>query len=789
MVGKTSGTGKRKHRKKALHKEFWMEVRKSRARFISIFCIVALGVAFFSGIQAASPDMRMSGDAYYNISKLMDLKIIGTMGLTEDDVKAVQELSGVGSVEGAYSTDVICGENDSLKVLHVESLNKEVNQLTLTEGSLPEKSGECFLDSTFAESQGYEVGSKLVIRQDGDSKLLKTEEYTVTGIGKSPLYISFNRGNTTVGSGEVNGFAYVLPEEFDSEFFTQIYVRTNEVEKVTSYTDAYENLIDKVQKKVEGIEEGRCQIRYDKVMSEAQDKISDAEKELEDGKKEADEKLADAKKKLDDGEKELKDGEKKYNDGKKQLEDARKELEDGKKQLANAKTQIRDGRSQIASAKEQAADGRTQLEAAQKQLDDGWSQYNAGKQQYDEGKAKFDAAKKEFEAGKQKIADAKADLDKKQQELTAGIAQVKAGQTTVDTQIAQLNAQIPQLEAGISQLEQAAAGLAGAQQAVEAAQSAVSQAQDEVNAAQAAYDEAKQKADAGDEEAKAQLDALAQNLSEAQAALGDANTAVGTAQATLNACQQADAQKTELENNLAAANSGLTTLQAKKTELAGTLATLNENQTQIDSGRTTLNAQEAKLISAQKELDTNEKTLAASKKQLDASLKKLQSGQSELDANRTKLDSADAEIAASGIELEYEVGTMIEIPRAALTADEIAKEADFFCFGTNDLTQMTFGFSRDDAGKFLDAYYDAKIYENDPFAKLDQKGVGKLMEMAIALGKEANPNLHIGICGEHGGDPSSVEFCNELGLNYVSCSPFRVPIAKLSAAQAAINQK
>ena len=132
---------------------------------------------------------------------------------------------------------------------------------------------------------------------------------------------------------------------------------------------------------------------------------------------------------------------------------------------------------------------------------------------------------------------------------------------------------------------------------------------------------------------------------------------------------------------------------------------------------------------------------------------------------------------------------MIEIPRAALTADEIAKEADFFCFGTNDLTQMTFGFSRDDAGKFLDAYYDAKIYENDPFAKLDQKGVGKLMEMAIALGKEANPNLHIGICGEHGGDPSSVEFCNELGLNYVSCSPFRVPIAKLSAAQAAINQR
>ncbi len=150
------------------------------------------------------------------------------------------------------------------------------------------------------------------------------------------------------------------------------------------------------------------------------------------------------------------------------------------------------------------------------------------------------------------------------------------------------------------------------------------------------------------------------------------------------------------------------------------------------------------------------------------------------------VETADAEIAAAGIELEYEVGTMIEIPRAALTADEIAKEADFFCFGTNDLTQMTFGFSRDDSGKFLEAYYDAKIFENDPFAKLDQTGVGKLMETAIKLGKPVNPNLHIGICGEHGGDPSSVEFCHKIGLDYVSCSPFRVPIARLAAAQAAI---
>jgi len=151
------------------------------------------------------------------------------------------------------------------------------------------------------------------------------------------------------------------------------------------------------------------------------------------------------------------------------------------------------------------------------------------------------------------------------------------------------------------------------------------------------------------------------------------------------------------------------------------------------------------------------------------------------------VETADAEIAAAKSNLKYEVGTMIEIPRAALTADDIAKEAEFFCFGTNDLTQMTYGFSRDDAGKFLGAYYDAKIFEYDPFAKLDQVGVGKLMKMAVELGRSVRPDMHCGICGEHGGDPTSVEFCHQIGLSYVSCSPFRVPIARLAAAQAALK--
>ena len=635
-----------KRRKKALHKDFWQEIRKSRARFISIFCIVALGVAFFSGIQAASPDMRLSGDAYYNEARLMDLKVVGTLGLTEDDVKAVSSIDGVESAEGAYSTDVICGEDEKQKVLHIESMNRNVNQLTVTEGRLPEKSGECFLDSTFAANQGYEIGSTIRLRQDGDSKLLRTETYTVTGLGKSPLYISFNRGNTTVGSGEVNGFAYVLPEDFDQEVFTQIYIRAHGTDQVISYTDAYDNLIEKLKTRVETIQDGRCQIRYDEVMSEAQDKITDAEQKLADGKKESDEKLADAKKKLDDGEKEFKDGKKKYEDGRQKLADAKKELADGKKQIEDAKAQLADGKEQLASAKEQLSDGQSQLSAAQAKLDKGWEQYNAGKKQYDEGKARFDKAKQQLESGRQQITAGRAQLEQKQKELTVGIAQAKEGQAAAEAQITQLESQIVQLKAGLEQLSGAEARLAAAQQAYDQADGAVQSAQEAVNNAQAAYDAAKQQAEAG-ELSEEELAGYEQALGETRAQLETANGALSQARTALDACQQAAAQKAELQNSLSAAQGGLSQAQAKKTELAAALETLNAGQQTIDKSRAQLDSREAELASGEKELASSEQTLTESKKKLDASLTQLQTGQAQIDANREKLESGAAEIEAN----------------------------------------------------------------------------------------------------------------------------------------------
>ena len=575
-----------KRRKRALHKDFWMEVRKSRARFISIFCIVALGVAFFSGIQASSPDMRLSGDAYYNESKLMDLKVVGTMGLTDDDIQALKELPETDAVEGAYSTDVICGETDSQKVLHVESLNKEVNHLSITEGRLPQKSGECFLDSAFASGQKYSIGDKVVIRQPGDSELLKEETYTVVGLGKSPLYISFNRGNTTVGSGEVNGFMYVVADDFDSDVYTQIYVRAHEVDKVTSYTDGY----DKLEDKVKGIEAERCQARYDSVVGEAQEKIEDAEKELADGKKEADEELADAKKKLDDGEQELTDGEKEYEDGKQQLADARQELEDGKKQLADGKAELEQNQQELNAGIAQIQEGQQAVETQLAQLQEQIPQLEAGIGQ-------LQAAVEGLETAQNAVAQLEAAVQEKQSAVEAAQAARDEAAQKVE------NGELTEEE--LAGYEQA---LAQAQAELEAVNGGLAQAQESLNACQ---------------QAAAQKTELEANLSAA-------NAGVETLQA----------KKTELAQTLE-------NLSANQTAIDEGKAKLNEEEAKLGPAEKEIAANEKTLKDSKKKLDASLKKLQDGQAEIDANKAKMNSALAEIEANEQKLNSGEAEIAAN----------------------------------------------------------------------------------------------------------------------------------------------
>lgn len=707
---------------KALRKEFWMEIRKSKSRFISILLIVALGVAFFSGIQASSPDMRYSGDAYYDESSLMDIKVVGTMGLTSDDVSSIESIDGIESAEGAWSTDVMCGEGQKQKVLHIESINDAVNKLDVQEGRLPEKSGEIFLDSTFASANEYKVGDKVALREDGDSTLLVTAEYTVVGTGRSPLYISFNRGNTTLGTGEVNGFGYVLPEDFDQEIYTQIYVTVHGAKGLTSYTDGYENLIAKIKGRVENIADDRCQIRLAAVKADAQEEINDAQKKLDDGKKEADEKLADAKEELDKGEKDLEDGRQEYEDGKSQLEDAKTELADGKKQLEDAKTELADGKTQLEDAKAQLADGKSQLESAKSQLsssksqldtarsqlDDGWSQVNAAKAQLADGQAQLDSAQKQvtsglaeleenqktldenkakladgkaqLEAGEQQLETAKQTLTTKQSELDQSKAEITAGQQQIESTRTQLNAQKQQITDGLSQVSAGEAQLQEGISALESAKAQLTELQSQLETVRASYNAALENPDASQEE----IDILAAQVSALEEQDAAVSQQIQASEAQIESQrQQLAATRSELESGLAAVEDGLSQLSQKESELNAGLEQITAGQAQIDAGwiqiqeqENTLAASKAEIEAGEQELEKGQKQLKAAKKKLskaqkeiDSNAETLAAGQAELDANVAKLNDSEAQYA-SGLEQYHSGARQIAENEAKLTSGE-----------------------------------------------------------------------------------------------------------------------
>ena len=707
---------------KALRKEFWMEIRKSKSRFISILLIVALGVAFFSGIQASSPDMRYSGDAYYDESSLMDIKVVGTMGLTSDDVSSIEIIDGIESAEGAWSTDVTCGEGQKQKVLHIESINDTVNKLDVQEGRLPEKSGEIFLDSTFASSNEYKVGDKVALREEGDSPVLVTTEYTVVGTGRSPLYISFNRGNTTLGTGEVNGFGYVLPEDFDQEIYTQIYVTVHGAKGLTSYTDGYENLIAKIKDRVENIADDRCQIRLAAVKADAQEEINDAQKKLDDGKKEADEKLADAKEELDKGEKDLEDGRKEYEDGKSQLEDAKTELADGKKQLEDAKTELTDGKNQLEDAKAQLADGKSQLESARSQLsssksqldtarsqlDDGWSQVNAAKAQLADGQAQLDSAQKQvtsglaeleenqktldenkakladgkaqIEAGEQQLEAAKQTLTTKQSELDQSKAEIIAGQQQIESTRTQLNAQKQQITDGLSQVSAGEAQLQDGISALESAKAQLTELQSQLETVRASYNAALENPDASQEE----IDILAAQVSALEEQEAAVSQQIQASEAQIESQrQQLAATRSELESGLAAVEDGLSQLSQKESELNAGREQITAGQAEIDAGwiqiqeqENTLAASKAEIEAGEQELEKGQKQLKAAKKKLNKAQKEIDSnaetlaaGQAELDANVAKLNDSEAQYA-SGLEQYNSGARQIAENEAKLTSGE-----------------------------------------------------------------------------------------------------------------------
>lgn len=459
--------------KKALRKEFYMETRNSLGRFLSIFFIVAIGVAFFSGIRSTDPDMMYSGDAYFDENNLMDLQVVSTLGLTEEDEKELATVDGIENVEGGYSTDVVCLVNDSQKVVHIMSILPTMNTMTLEEGRLPEKKEECVVDSDFLPKSGYKIGDRITFSSGTEDEITDTltaDTFTIVGTVSSPCYISFGRGSSTIGTGSVAGFVGVLSESFDMDVYTELYASVEGAKELTAFTEDYKDCVAEVTDRVEKIRKEREKARYDQLIGEANEELEKAKKELADGKAEADKKLADAQTQIDDGWAQLNDAKAQIASTQSELDASRAKLVSGQAELdanvanVNAQsdgltekmtelnrvkeqyqalvnsgmadeatlrsmeTQIAAGEAQIAEASRQLAEARGQFEAAQAEINSGWAQIA-------EGERKLSDAKAQIEGKDQELLDAQAEYDsekaKAEQELADGEKKIKEAEEEI----------------------------------------------------------------------------------------------------------------------------------------------------------------------------------------------------------------------------------------------------------------------------------------------------------------------------------------------------------------------
>ena len=476
-----------------------MEIRRSPGRFLSIFLIVAIGVAFFSGIRATEPDMRYTADAYSDKYQLMDLQVISTLGLTGEDQKALEQVDGIEKVEPGCSVDVLCESGGSQKVLHVMSLLPTMNQVEVSEGRIPEKENECLVDMDFLKNSDYKVGDQITFVSGNDADLsdsLKEETYTIVGAGSSPCYISFYRGSSTIGTGSVSGFVYVPADSFSMDVYTELYAKVEGAEGLTVFTDVYDERIEEVKAEVEKIKKSRQQARYDEIVDQANEELADAEQELADAKAEAQEQLADAKQELDDGWKQLSDAKEQVKSGKAELQSGKQELLTQQATLNEKKTELENGLKTLEASQKELDQKKEELEESAKQAEeqiqaqlDTWNQQNeavtggisqlkaaleAQQQQYQQLKAagadeqtlkaletsiaqtteqlnQLQDQKTLLDQGKAQIDAAK---EKTEKELEAGRKQVQDGQTQIDQTKAELQSGQAKLADGQSQIDQ-----------------------------------------------------------------------------------------------------------------------------------------------------------------------------------------------------------------------------------------------------------------------------------------------------------------------------------------------
>ena len=609
-------------KKNILRKDFIIEIKKTMGRFVSIFFIVALGVAFYSGIRASEPSMRFTADQYFDDSKLMDLKVMGTMGLTKADIKAIGKVSGIEAVEGGYSKDVLCPVGDNEKVVHMLSMQKNFDQVSLVEGRLPEKAGECLVDEDFLSYTDLKVGDTVTFHSgDGEALTdsLVTDTYKIVGIGNSPLYISFGRGSSTIGTGEISGFVVVDKASFDMDVYTEAYVKVSGAEEKTAFTDEYNNLSDAAKEAVSAIEEERCAVRKQEIVDEANEKLADSEKTV--------------------------------NEKSQELEDAKKELESGKskaaEELEKAKQQITDGEAELADAKQQIADGETQLANAKAQLNDKQAQLDSAEAQYESGKAQLDQKEQELAAAEQTYL---SNYAKYMPFITAGKAQIAAGRT----QIADGK---KQLDEGLAPLKQLRDGLDGIEDGISQCDSGMAEVQKQLDGMDSdVYQEyVKIPEEDRNEEQQAYVNKW-ENLNAQFAGIQAQKTQLETAKSGLLAqagfATEADldaqitsltAQRDELDKKEAALLGQEQTLAAQEEELLGAGRQITDGKSQIAAARSQLDSTKSQITDGKAQIQSAWALLNEKEGTLNASKAQLASGEQELADGRSEYEQAAKE--------------------------------------------------------------------------------------------------------------------------------------------------
>lgn len=602
-------------KKKALKKDFYMEIRKSMGRFLSIFFIVAIGCAFFAGIRSSEPDMRYSGDAYFDRKNLMDLQVISTMGLTDEDVEAIEKLDGIEKAEAGYSVDALCTEGDNQIVMHVMSLLPSMNQVQVENGRLPEKSDECVVDADFLSKSTLKIGDRVTLSSGTDKPVtdsLKGDTFTIVGSVSSPCYIGFQRGSTTIGSGNISAFLCVPEESFCMEVYTEIYAQIKGAEKLTAFTDQYDQRIDSVMKEVEAIKEEREKARYDEIVAEASEKLADAEKEITDAEAELEQGKAEAQEKL--------------TAAREKLENAQKELEQAKKELASSQAKIASSKEELEQAQKELNESSGKIAAGEKELNEKSIALATLKEQKDTLQGQLAA----LEQQKEELSGQKTTLEAQKRTLQEGQKNLLDTQAVLQQQISRLKAEKEDLNAEGIRLSE------------------------EKETLQKEYEELKSQYEAsGDTEILKQVEAKKAQLDEVNAKIAENSAKIEQNKTLL---ETVESQMDPLEEKLVQMKNGLEQTETALEKISAGLSEIEAGQEQMQTGLTQMESYissgEFQLQAAREQLESGKNQILSGQRQIEDARKRIADGEEQIQAGIKQIQDGETGLADGWIEYQ-----------------------------------------------------------------------------------------------------------------------------------------